>query len=98
MVTAGTDVASVGLYGIFNLMCNYPEVQEEVADEIDRFVKLNGHIPDFTEREQVPYCISVIKECLRFKPIQAFGLPHVTQKDSKYIKNVLNILAFVMFI
>lgn len=66
-------------------MCNYPEAQKKVAEEIDQFVKLNGHVPEFTKRLEVPYCISVIKECMRFKPTTPFGVPHfVKNNDGTY--------------
>lgn len=64
-------------------MCNYPQVQNLASDEIDAFIKLNGRIPQFSEREQVPYCISVLKECMRFKPTTAFGIPHAVYDDGK---------------
>lgn len=64
-------------------MCNYPQVQNLASDEIDSFIKLNGRIPQFSEREQVPYCISVLKECMRFKPTTAFGIPHAVYDDGK---------------
>lgn len=67
-------------------MCNYPEIQKKVASEIDEFVNANGHIPSFSERKQVPYCVSVIKECLRMKNALTLGLPHYANKDSMYIK------------
>lgn len=86
MITAGTDTIAVVLYGIFAQMCNYPEIQKNVASEIDEFVNANGHIPTFSERKQVPYCVSVIKECLRMKNALTLGLPHYANKDSMCIK------------
>lgn len=62
-------------------MCNYPEVQKKASNEIDEFVKLNGRLPEFTDRMEVPYCISVMKETMRFRPITPFGLPHAVRKD-----------------
>lgn len=62
-------------------MCHHPEVQKKVAAEIDQFIKANGRVPQFTERTQVPYCISVMKECMRFRPTSAFGVPHAVRED-----------------
>lgn len=64
-------------------MCNYPEVQRKAAEEIDTFIESNGCLPTFDDRRQLPYCISVIKECMRFKPITPFGLPHTVYEDGE---------------
>lgn len=66
-------------------MCHHPEVQRAIAAEIDEFIALNGRTPIFTERTQLPYCVSVIKECMRYRPTSPFGLPHTTPNDSKFI-------------
>lgn len=81
LVGAGTDTISITLLWIFAILCHYPEVQEKAAKEIDEFIALNQRTPDFTERTQVPYCISVIKECMRFRPTTPFGVPHSVVND-----------------
>lgn len=81
MMIGGTDTFSVTFHWTIAIMCNHPEVQKKVADEIDQFIKANGRVPEFTEREQVPYCISVMKECMRYKPPTPFGLPHAVRED-----------------
>lgn len=81
LVAAGTDTISVTLHWTFAIMCNYPTVQQRVVAEIDQFIEKNGRIPEFTEREEVPYCISVIKECMRYKPTTPFGLPRAVHED-----------------
>lgn len=65
-------------------MCHYPDIQKQAAGEIDEFIKTNGRIPSFKERDQVPYCISVMKESMRYRPITSFGLAHTVREDSKY--------------
>lgn len=65
-------------------MCHHPEVQKAVSAEIDEFIRLNGRAPVFTERTQLPYCVSVIKESMRFRPTTPFGLPHTTHNDRKF--------------
>lgn len=82
MIAAGTDTVSVTLDWAFAIMCNYPEAQAKAASEIDNFIKLNGRLPAFAERERLPYCISLLKEVMRLKPVTAFGIPHLANKDS----------------
>jgi cytochrome P450 len=62
-------------------MCHYPEVQRKVSAEIDEFIERNGRIPHFKEREQLPYCISVMKESMRYKPTTTFGVLHTAHED-----------------
>lgn len=67
-------------------MCNYPLVQRNAADEIDKFIISNGRLPKFSERADVPYCVSLLKECMRFRPTTPFGIPHSTTEDSKLLQ------------
>ncbi|KAL0582115.1 hypothetical protein ABG067_008192, partial [Albugo candida] len=52
LIVAGTDTISITLLWNFAIMCNYPEVQKKVSAEIDEFVKLNGRLPEFSERTE----------------------------------------------
>ncbi|GAA5804557.1 cytochrome P450 [Helicostylum pulchrum] len=81
LIAAGTDTISVTLCWVFAIMCNYPQVQKRAAAEIDHFVSLYHRLPLFSERNSLPYCISMLKECMRFKPTTPFGLPHQADQD-----------------
>lgn len=83
MIGGGTDTIAVTLSWNIAIMCNYPQVQKQVTAEIDKFMEENGRLPQFKERAQMPYSISVIKECMRFKPTTSFGIPHAVKKDGK---------------
>ena len=83
LIAAGTDTISVTMSWNYAIMARYPDVQKRVSAEIDEFIKKNGRVPDFNEREQIPLSISVMKECMRYRPISAFGVSHTTDKDSK---------------
>lgn len=65
-------------------MALYTEAQSKAAAEITDFISSNGRLPTFDEREQLPYCISVIKECMRMRAVVPFGVPHAATEDSKY--------------
>lgn len=80
---AGTDTVSVSLGWNIGILCHRPDVQDKVIAEIDEFIKLNGRLPTFKERSQLPYCICVIKESMRLKSITTFGLAHSLREDSK---------------
>lgn len=66
-------------------MCHYPEVQKTASAEIDSFIRLNGRLPLFKERLQLPYCISVMKECMRYRPNSPFGGPRAVREDGNFL-------------
>lgn len=82
-IIGGTDTLTVTFSWNLAIMCHYPKLQERVSSEIDRFVQVNGTLPTFDNRTEMPLCISVIKECMRYRPTTYFGLPHTANKDSK---------------
>lgn len=63
-------------------MCNYPLVQRKAADEIDKFIQNHKRRPEFADRDEFPYCVALLKECMRFRPTTPFGIPHSARKDS----------------
>jgi cytochrome P450 len=81
IISGGTDTVSVTLSWSVVIMCHHPEVQKKVSAEIDKFVRVHNRVPIFDEREELPFCISVIKECMRYKPTDPFGLPHSVEED-----------------
>jgi hypothetical protein len=83
LIAGGTDTISMILSWIVAIICHHPEVQKCPSAEIDEFMKQNGRLPLFSGRKQLPYCVSVIKECMRCKPTTAFGIPHTLHIDSK---------------
>ncbi|KAG2214325.1 hypothetical protein INT47_000881 [Mucor saturninus] len=83
LIVAGMDTVTLTLTWNVAIMCHYPDVQQKVFEEIDHFMKSHGRLPQFKEREELPYCISVIKECMRYKPTTPFGLIHVNRHELK---------------
>ncbi|GAA5808621.1 hypothetical protein MFLAVUS_002013 [Mucor flavus] len=81
LIIAGTDTVSVTLSWNIAILCRHPNVQYKIFAELDKFIESNGRVPHFNERSQLPYCISVMKECMRYRPITPFGLPHTTHED-----------------
>ncbi|KAI7896202.1 cytochrome P450 [Mucor mucedo] len=81
IIGAGTDTNSVYLCWTIGIMCHYPEVQVKIAAEIDNFIERHGRLPSFSDRLELPFCVSTMKECMRYKPITAFGIPHLANDD-----------------
>jgi len=53
------------LSSFFLAMVLYPEVQEKAREELDRVIG-RGRLPDFTDRNSLPYISAVTKEVLRY--------------------------------
>jgi cytochrome P450 len=91
MLAAGSETVSTTLLWAVCILCNYPEVQKKIQREIDSFTEnSDGKLPAFSDRLELPYCVSVMKECMRFKSTTSFGIPHRSTKES----NVLCITLF----
>ncbi|KAI8885219.1 cytochrome P450 [Backusella circina FSU 941] len=81
MVIGGSDTVAITLSWAVSILCNYPDVQKKMQDEIDIFVQKNGSLPTFSDRSELPYCNSVMKECMRHKPTTPLGIPHKVTKE-----------------
>ncbi|KAI0768402.1 cytochrome P450 [Irpex lacteus] len=64
-------------------MLMYPEVQQRAQEEIDKVVG-RDRLPDFGDRESLPYLQCVLKETMRWQPITPFGVPHRVMADDVY--------------
>ncbi|KAI8879554.1 cytochrome P450 [Backusella circina FSU 941] len=80
-LTAGSDTTATTLYWAIGILCSRPDIQKKIQDEIDMFFRENSRLPTFSDHDKMNYCVSVIKEVLRYKPVTPFGLPHLANKD-----------------
>lgn len=89
IIAGGTDTTATSLSWNFAILSHYPIIQQRAAEEIDSFIKTHGRVPQFKERLEVPYCIAIIKESMRYRPTSSFGIPHSVQEDGKHVVNAL---------
>ena len=54
-------------------MVLHPDVQERAQDEIDRIIG-NERLPDFSDKDSLPYVEQVLQECRRFGGLDEFIL------------------------
>jgi cytochrome P450 len=64
-------------------LCHYPEVQRDLAAEIDTFQRSHGRLPTFHDKDKMLLVNSTISECLRIRSPTTFGLPHLVTEDGK---------------
>jgi cytochrome P450 len=60
-------------------MAMYPEVQRKAHAEIDAVVGQH-RLPDFNDRDSLPYVNAMMKEVMRWNPVAPLGSPFHFQK------------------
>ncbi|KAI6025692.1 cytochrome P450 [Pisolithus orientalis] len=74
---AGAETTSSALLVFLLAMVLYPETQVKAQEEIDRVVG-DARLPEFKDREHLPYVEALLIETLRWKPIVPLMLRHTT--------------------
>jgi len=57
----------------FLAMALYPEVQKKAQIEIDAVIGKN-RLPDFSDRDALPYTNAIVKEAMRWQPVTPLGM------------------------
>ncbi|CEG72390.1 hypothetical protein RMATCC62417_07956 [Rhizopus microsporus] len=84
ILSAGSDTVALSMTWSIALLCNHPDVQEKIYQEIKAFIKEHGRHPTFADREAMPYFIAFQKECVRYRPGMDLGMPHKATEDFFY--------------
>ena len=61
----------------------YPNTQKRAQAELDAFVGAD-RLPDFSDRDNLPYVNALIREALRWIPALPLGLSHSTIEDDEF--------------
>ena len=64
-------------------MVTYPDVQKSAQAELDAVVG-RTRIPTFSDFQHLPYIRAMVKEMLRWRPVDPVGLPHLSAEDDWY--------------
>ncbi|KAK1227700.1 hypothetical protein PQX77_009288 [Marasmius sp. AFHP31] len=72
MYFAGADTTVSTLTTFFLAMLANPEAQRRAHQEIDRVVT-NGHLPDFSDHDALPYITAIVKETFRWQNVLPMG-------------------------
>lgn len=70
---------------MFAILLHHQDVQDKLCAEVDAFIKEHKRLPEFADREAMPYLIAVQKECMRYRPVTHLAL-HAAEEDGK--KNI----------
>ncbi|KAJ7759152.1 cytochrome P450 [Mycena metata] len=81
--SAGADTTATALTNFFLAMILYPDVQRRAHQELDTKIGRN-RLPQFEDRNNLPYLGAILKETLRWKSVTPLGVPHCTTKADEY--------------
>ncbi|KAI0655744.1 cytochrome P450 [Cubamyces menziesii] len=81
--TAGTDTTVTALKTFILAMVLHPDVFKKAQAEIDRVVGAD-RLPDWEDRENLPYLDCIVREVLRWNAPVPLGVPHRVQADDVY--------------
>ncbi|KIP07997.1 hypothetical protein PHLGIDRAFT_70194 [Phlebiopsis gigantea 11061_1 CR5-6] len=76
-----TTVATLSIFVMAMLL--YPEVQKKAQEELDRVLK-RKRLPDFEDRNSLPYTVALVKEVLRWHPPLPTTVAHKSTADDVY--------------
>ncbi|KIK65275.1 hypothetical protein GYMLUDRAFT_38707 [Collybiopsis luxurians FD-317 M1] len=80
---AGADTTVSAILSFILAMVLYPEVQIRAQEELDRVIG-SSRLPDFADRDHLPYINAILSETLRWKPVTPLAAPHRAVKDDYY--------------
>ncbi|KAF9525611.1 cytochrome P450 [Crepidotus variabilis] len=83
MISAGAETTAAVMAWFFLAMTLYPEVQRKAQEEIDIIVG-RDRMPNFDDLESMPYLRALVREILRWRPVDPIGLQHQSMEDDVY--------------
>ena len=67
----------------FLAMAAHPEVQKRAQAELDAVVG-PSRLPEFEDRDSLPYICALTKELLRWRTVVPLSIPHRSMQDDEY--------------
>lgn len=80
---AGAETTSSSLSFFFLAMLLFPDCQRQVQEEIDAVVGTD-RLPEYHDRERLPYLECLLQETLRWNQAAPSGVPHRSLEDDIY--------------
>ncbi|KAF9054723.1 cytochrome P450 [Panaeolus papilionaceus] len=79
---AGADSTHASVKTFFLAMALHPQVVKKAQYELD--LVLGGRLPEFSDRELLPYDNAIVNETMRWRPVTNFAFPHTASHDDEY--------------
>ncbi|KAI1623910.1 cytochrome P450 [Exophiala viscosa] len=83
LVEAGSETTSTTLNNFVLAMLLFPEATAKAQEEIDRVIG-SSRMPTWEDEADLPYVRALVKETLRWRAVNKFGMPHYTTDDDWY--------------
>ncbi|EMD67888.1 hypothetical protein COCSADRAFT_349154 [Bipolaris sorokiniana ND90Pr] len=83
MYGGGSDTTVASIHAFILAMILFPEVQKKAQKEIDTVVGGN-RLPQFEDRDQLPYINAVVNEIFRWHPVAPLAIPHKVDEEISY--------------
>ncbi|KAL1642588.1 hypothetical protein SLS58_005357 [Diplodia intermedia] len=83
LVEAGSETTASTLNNFVLCMTLFPEARRRAQEEIDRVVGPE-RLPAWEDEQALPYTRALIKEVLRWRPVNKFGMVHASSEDDWY--------------
>jgi len=83
MYIAGSDTTVSSVMSFVLAMMLYPEVQKKAQEEIDRIIGTE-RLPDFIDRDRLPYIGALLTELHRWAPITPLSFPRRSFEDDEF--------------
>ncbi|KJA21835.1 hypothetical protein HYPSUDRAFT_140077 [Hypholoma sublateritium FD-334 SS-4] len=80
---AGADTTVSAVQCFFLAMAMYPDVQKKAQAEIDAVIG-NERLPEFSDRDTLPYMNALVKESMRWQSIIPLAVGHMATEDDEY--------------
>lgn len=85
LVEAGSETTGTTLNNFILAMILFPSVVKIAQKEIDSVVGADGlRMPSWDDEPNLPYVRALVKETLRWRAVNKFGMPHYTTGDDWY--------------
>ncbi|KAL7277361.1 hypothetical protein ACG7TL_009221 [Trametes sanguinea] len=79
----GADTTLYSVRAMILAMVQHPEVQRKAQQELDAVVG-SDRLPDFSDRDALPYVSAVLKETMRWLSVVPLGVPHRVMKEDEW--------------
>jgi cytochrome P450 len=83
LVEAGSETTSTTLNNFVLAMLLFPDAMRKAQEELDAVVG-SHRLPTWEDEQNLPYVRALVKEMLRWRPVNKFGMPHYNTADDWY--------------
>ncbi|KAF8079095.1 cytochrome P450 [Lyophyllum atratum] len=80
---AGAETTTSSLGTFFYAMVMNPDKQRKAQEEIDAVIGTH-RLPDYGDRESLPYVEAIYREVMRWRPVLPLGIPHAAWDEDIY--------------